>query len=61
MRKHKGRIFTMKKRSVGKQSPPKTNRLNPLGTLGGALKYWKGQKRNIEMDDQRGGLIWSCN
>ena len=42
------------------QSPP-NNKLNPLGTLGGALKYWKGQKRNIEMDDQRGGLIWHYN
>lgn len=37
------------------------NNRNPQGTLGGALKYWKGQKRNIQNDNDEGSFDYKLN
>jgi len=37
------------------------NNKNPQGTLGGALKYWKGQKRHIQDGNDEGSFDYKLN
>jgi hypothetical protein len=37
------------------------NNRNPQGTLGGALKYWKGQKRHIQNGNDEGSFDYKLN